>query len=147
LAASDPFYNDGIIGDPRCPTPGSVAGCPRAPFHRKEGGFTVGGPFIKDKLFWFTSFEMSRQGSPLTLTPFGGAVTVQQPTNNLLNSGKLDYKISDNNVLSARYAVDRLRDSNVIVQTGTNVTPDDLTSSTINNASINVGDVASITPN
>lgn len=149
LAASDPFYNDGIIGDPRCPNPLSVSGCPRAPFHRKEGGFTLGGPFIKDKLFWFASFEMSRQGSPLTLTPGaaeGGNVTVQQPTNNLLYSGKIDYKISTNNMLSVRYAVDRLRDSNVIVQTGTNVTPDDLTSSTVNNASLNAGWVSTITP-
>jgi hypothetical protein len=147
LAASDYFYNIGELGDPRCPSPTSISGCPRAPFHRKEGGFTLGGPFIKDKLFWFTSFEMSRQASPLTLTPFGGAVTVQQPTNNLLYSGKIDYKISQNNLLMARYAVDRLRDSNVIVQTGLNVTPDDLTSSTINNASLNVGLVSSITPN
>ena len=35
----------------------------------------------------------------------------------------------------------------MIVQTGSNVTPDDLTSSTINNANLNVGDVLSITPN
>jgi len=150
LAASDPFYNAGILGDPRCPDPTSIAGCPRAPFHRKEGGFTLGGPFIKDKLFWFTSFEISRQASPLTLTPdiaFGGNTTVQQPTNNLLYSGKVDYKVSNNNILSVRYAVDRFRSSNVIVQTGTNITPDDLTSSTVNNASLNVGEVASITPN
>src|SRR5215472_10283050 len=149
LAASDPFYNVGIIGDPRCPTATSVAGCPRAPFHRKEGGFTLGGPFMKDKLFWFTSFELSRQGSPLTLTPGaaeGGNVTVQQPTNNLLYSGKVDYKISQNHLLSVRYAVDRLRDSNVIVQTGFNVTPDDLTSSTVNHASLNVGLISSISP-
>lgn len=147
LAASDTFYNVGELGDPRCPNPLSIAGCPRAPFHRKEGGFTLGGPFLKDKLFWFTSFEMSRQASPLTLTPFGGQVTVQQPTNNLLYSGKIDYKVSANNLLSVRYSVDRLRDSNVIVQTGTNITPDDLTSSTVNNASLNVGLVSTITPN
>jgi hypothetical protein len=147
LAASDPFYNVGIIGDPRCPTATSVDGCPRAPFHRKEGGFTLGGPFLKDRLFWFTSFEMSRQGAPLTLTPFGGSVTVQAPVNNLLYSGKIDYKISENNTLSARYAVDRFRASNVIVQTGTNITPDDLTSSTVNNASLNIGVISAITPN
>jgi hypothetical protein len=150
LAASDPFYNDGILGDPRCPNPASIDGCPRAPFHRKEGGFTIGGPFIKDRFFWFGSFELSRQGSPLTLTPGaaeGGNVTVQQPTNNLLYSGKIDYKISQNNQLSVRYSVDRLRDSNVIVQTGFNVTPDDLTASTVNNANLNVGVVSSITTN
>ena len=146
LAASDPFYNLGELKDPRCPVPGSIAGCPRAPFHRKEGGFTLGGPFIKDKLFWFTSYEMSRQGAPLTLTPFGNAVTVQAPVNNLLYSGKVDYKISTNNLLNVRYAVDRFRSSNVIVQTGSNVTPDDLTASTVNNASLNVGVVSSITP-
>ncbi len=148
LAASDPFYNDGIIGDPRCPDPTSVAGCPRAPFHRKEGGFTLGGPFKKDKLFWFTSYELSRQGVPLTLTPpaaLGGNVTVQSPVNNLLYSGKIDYHITDKHLLTARYAVDRLRQANVIVQTGTNITPDGLTSSTLNNASLNVGLVSSLT--
>jgi hypothetical protein len=147
LSASDPFYNLGILGDSRCPSATSIDGCPRAPFHRKEGGFTLGGPFRKDKLFWFSSFEMSRQGVPLTLTPFGTSVTVQSPNNNLLYSGHVDYKISTNNSLSIRYAVDRFRTSNVIVQTGTNVTPDDLTSSTINNASLNVGVVSSLTPN
>ncbi|HEX2331299.1 MAG TPA: TonB-dependent receptor [Candidatus Angelobacter sp.] len=146
LSASDPFYNLGIIGDSRCPTPDSLDGCPRAPFHRKEGGFTVGGPFIKNKLFWFGAFENSRQGVPLTLTPFGGSVTVQSPNNNLLYSGKVDYKLSQNNTITARYAVDRFRSSNVIVQTGLNVSPDDLTSSTINNASLNTGWVSTITP-
>ena len=45
-----------------------------------------------------------------------------------------------------RYAVDRLRESNVIVQTGTNVSPDDLTASTINNASLNAGFVSALSP-
>jgi hypothetical protein len=147
LSASDPFYNLGILGDSRCPSATTIDGCPRAPFHRKEGGFTVGGPFIKNKLFWFTSFENSRQGVPLTLTPFGNPQTVQSPNNNLLYSGKVDYKISQNNTLSVRYGADRYRAANVIVQTGLNVTPDDLTSSTINNANLNVGLVSSLRPN
>ena len=150
LAASDPFYNVGILGDPRCPDPTSVEGCPRAPFHRKEGGFTLGGPFKKDKLFWFTSYELSRQGVPLTLTPppeLGGNVTVQSPVNNLLYSAKIDYHITDKHLLTARYAVDRLRQANVIVQTGTNITPDGLTSSTLNNASLNAGLVSSLSSN
>lgn len=157
LESSDPFYNLGFF-DPttglvpstetRCPAKDfgttSIDGCARAPFHRKEGGFTVGGPFIKNKLFWFTSFELSRQELPLTLVPFGTPTTVPQPVNNLLYSGKVDYKISDNHNLSIRYAVDRLRESNVIVQTGTNVTQDSLTASTINNASLNVGLVSNL---
>ncbi|HET6843454.1 MAG TPA: TonB-dependent receptor [Candidatus Angelobacter sp.] len=156
LSASDPFYNlglldpaTGLVNNPRCPLDGTtdISGCPRAPFHRKEGGFTLGGPFIKDRLFWFTSFELSQQASPLTLTPFGVPQTVQQPVNNLLYSGKVDYKVSQNNLLTVRYAVDRARQSNVIVQTGSNVTPDDLTSSTNNNANINIGLVSSLTPN
>ncbi len=150
LAASDPFYNVGILGDPRCPDPTTIDGCPRAPFHRKEGGFTLGGPFKKDKLFWFTSYELSRQGVPLTLTPppeLGGNTTVQSPVNNLLYSAKIDYHITDKHLLTARYAVDRLRDANIIVQTGTNITPDGLTSSTINNASVNVGLISSLSSN
>ena len=83
---------------------------------------------MKNKLFWFTSFENSRQGYPLTLTPFRIAQTVQSPNNNLLYSGKIDYKLSQNNTLSMRYGADRFRSANVIVQTGLNVTPDDLTS-------------------
>jgi len=149
LAASDPFYNVGILGDPRCPDPTSIDGCPRAPFHRKEGGFTLGGPFKKDKLFWFTSYELSRQGVPLTLTPppeLGGNVTVQSPVNNLLYSAKIDYHITDKHLFTARYAVDRLRVANVILQTGTNITPDGLTSSTFNNVNLNVGLVSSLTP-
>jgi hypothetical protein len=58
----------------------------------------------------------------------------------------MDYKISSNHNLSVRYAVDRFRSSNVILQTGTNVTPDDLTSSTFNNANFNVGLVSTIKP-
>jgi hypothetical protein len=169
LAASDPFYNDGLFANalprsqpsttaPHCPdsdfigigTPGQqlvkLDGCDRAPFHRKEGGFTVGGPFIKNKLFWFTSFELSRQAVPLILTPFGSAVTVQSPNNNLLYSGKVDYKLSDNELLTMRYAVDRFRSANVIVQTGSNISPDSLTSSTVNNASLNVGLVSTLRP-
>ena len=91
-----------------------MSGCDRAPFHRKEGGFTLGGPFVKDKLFWFTSFEISRQGIAFDLDAgrrLGSPSTVQSPNNNLLYSGKIDYKLSQNNTLSMRYAVDRLRNS------------------------------------
>lgn len=157
LAASDPFFNLGyldpttnLVNNPACPNngiSGDISGCPRAPFHRTEGGFTLGGPFMKDKLFWFTSFELSRQQIPLILTPFGAPQSTPQPVNNLLYSGKIDYKISNNQNLSVRYAVDRFRISNNIVQTGLNVTPDDLTSSINNNVNLNAGLVSNVSTN
>ncbi len=150
LQASSPFYNLGLIesADSRCPNiaQNDVSGCPRAPFHRKEGGFTLGGPFIKNKLFWFGSFELSRQAVPLTLTPSAGAITLPQPINNHLWSTKLDWKINDKHSLSARFNEDWLVQDNLIVQTSNSVTPDDLVANISHVSTLNVGLVSSLTP-
>jgi hypothetical protein len=139
LAASNAFYNLSLL-------PGPIDGARRAPFHRQEEGFTLGGPFIKDRLFWFTSLELSRQSAPTTLTPPTGALTIQQPTNDLLYSGKVDFKVSNKHNLSIRYNVDRQLFDNLVVQTSNNITPDDLTTNNIHSAGLNVGFVSSLTP-
>jgi hypothetical protein len=169
LQASNPFYNLGLfqgalprsqpsVTAPHCPdsdftgigTPAQTLvkldGCDRAPFHRKEGGFTVGGPFIKDKLFWFGSWELSRQAVPLILTPSSGATTVQQPINNHLWSTKLDWRISAKHSLSARFNEDWIVQDNLIVQTSNSVTPDDLVANIAHVSTLNVGLVSSLTP-
>ncbi|MCU1297189.1 MAG: hypothetical protein JWO91_1467 [Acidobacteriaceae bacterium] len=158
LTSSDPFYNLGLFehaapGDGRCPAKNFVGtalvsdeGCTRAPFHKKEGGFTLGGPFIKNRLFWFGSFEDTRQSLPITLTPNTGPVTVQQPWNELLASAKLDWVISSRNTLSARYNVQRDRENNLVVQTGNSITPDSLANTLFNDEVINIGFVSTITP-
>ena len=156
LQASNPFYNlgfidpsSGLVADPRCPNngvSGDISGCPRAPFHRKEGGFTIGGPIKKDKLFFFGSYELSRQAFPLTLTPNGASITLAQPTNNLLWSGKIDYRITDKNILTARYNVDRILQDNLIVQTSNAITPDDLTSNVTHVNAFNVSLVSTLRP-
>lgn len=165
LTASQPFYNLGLsssavpagtvgpAGSPHCPASDfsgpvltSVDGCDRAPFHRHEGGFTLGGPFIKDKLFWFGSYELSRQAFPLILTPDTGTVTVPSPTNNLLYSGKVDYKVSNNHTLSVRYGIERSLQDNLIDQTSSAITPGGLTKLILHDASINLGLVSSLTP-
>lgn len=160
LQASNPFYNltnlvlvakpHNVPGPHPCPdsdfTAGvltSIDGCDRAPFHRKEGGFTLGGPFIKDKLFWFGSWELSRQAVPLSLT----TVTLQQPINNHLWSAKVDWKLSNNNTLSARFNEDWITQDNLIVQTSNNITPDDLVANIAHVSTLNVGLVSSLTPN
>ncbi len=99
LTASNYFYNL------RLGTPSD--GAPRAPFHRKEEGFTLGGPFKKNKLFWFASYELARQSAPQALTPPSGIINVQQPVNDLLYSGKVQYTPSDKHTLTVRYNVDR----------------------------------------
>jgi len=53
LGASDFFYNLSAPAD-------------RAPFFKHEEGFTAGGPFVKDRIFWFGSYEKVAQGSPAT---------------------------------------------------------------------------------
>jgi hypothetical protein len=37
------------------------SGLPKSEFRRHQFGFTAGGPFWKDKLFWFTDYEGTRQ--------------------------------------------------------------------------------------
>jgi Carboxypeptidase regulatory-like domain/TonB dependent receptor len=119
LQASNFFYN---ALDPRAATGA------RAPFHKKEGGFTAGGPFVKDRTFWFVSYEQARQSLPLTLTPPSGAVTVQTPTNDLLWSGKIDHQIAKNYHFTARYNVERVITTNSPTQLPTiHATPEVLT--------------------
>jgi hypothetical protein len=167
LQASSPFYNLGLfqsaikqsapptgVGGPiRCPdsdftgsTLTSVDGCPRVPFHRKEGGFTLGGPFIKDKLFWFGSWELSRQAVPLTLTPSTGSITVPQPINNHLWSTKLDWKINEKHTLSARFNEDWITQDNLVVQTSNNIQPNDLVANITHVSTLNTGLVSTLTP-
>jgi hypothetical protein len=166
LTASDPFYKLNLFqnalprgtagppGTPYCPkrdfvgtTLVSVDGCDRAPFQRHEGGFTIGGPFIKDRFFWFGSYEISHQSAPLTLTPPGAVQTVQQPVNNLLYSGKLDFKLNNSNTLSARFNIDRQFFDNLVTQTSNNITPDVLTIQSNHSSGLNLSWISSITPN
>ena len=138
LTASNFFYNLSL-GRPS-------NGAPRAPFSREEGGFTLGGPFKKDKLFWFASYELSRQSATQALTPPSGIITVQQPVNNLLYSGKLQYTPSDKHSLTVRYNVDRQFFDNQVSETGNNVTSDDLTSISIHSSGVNVGLISTLSP-
>jgi hypothetical protein len=152
LGASDFFYNLGI--DPALCPPGNVVGgvltkvdgCGRAPFHKHEYGFTLGGPFIKDRLFWFGSWEKVSQGSPATLRPFNTSVTFNQPTSEILGSGKIDAKLTDKHTLTIRYNLQRDLSDNLLVQTGPNTDPSGLVSQTVHDNGLNIGLVSTPTP-
>ncbi|MGI9103415.1 MAG: TonB-dependent receptor domain-containing protein [Terriglobales bacterium] len=157
LTASQFFYNQGLFAQgSTAPCPASnfdaagnlttVAGCARAPFHRTEGGFTLGGPIIKDRTFWFVSYEQARQAFPFIITPPSGAVTVQQPVKDLLWSVKLDHKITTNNQLTVRYNTERNIKDNDTAQIGNNITPDSLLADEFHSAALNIGVTSTITP-
>ncbi len=152
LGASDFFYNQTAC-DPTLSGPGSCdnkadAGFPdsRAPFFKHEEGFTAGGPFVKDRLFWFASLERAAQAQPETLTPFGTSITTSTPTTELLWSGKIDARLTDKHQLNIRYNLQRDTTSNVIVQTGPAVDPTGLTSVVAHDNVLNIGMVSTLTP-
>jgi hypothetical protein len=127
LTASNFFYNTSDAANFR-----------RAPFHKYEGGFTAGGPVIKDRTFWFTSFEQTRQATPLQLTPPGGSINLTQPTKEILWSAKIDHKLSTNNSISARFNVQRDLQDNLLVQIANFAAPESLVSSVVHDHTLNL---------
>src|SRR5262249_39828195 len=112
LSASTYWYNQGLFNTPEvCPAKNvqngkliKIDGCPRAPFFKHENGFTLGGPFVKDKTFWFVSYEKLLQGAPLTLNPPGaGSITVQQPDDEVLWSAKIDHHFNAKHTATVRF--------------------------------------------
>ncbi len=152
LGASDFFYNQTAC-DPTITGAGSCdnktdAGFPasRAPFFKHEEGFTAGGPFVKDRLFWFASLERAAQAVPETLTPFGTSVTTSVPTTELLWSAKVDAKLTEKHQLNIRYNIQRDIQSNLVVQTGPAVDPSGLVAQVAHDNALNIGMVSTLTP-
>lgn len=116
----------------------------RAPFFKHEYGFTAGGPFVKDRLFWFTSLEHVAQGSPATLLPFGSPTTINQPVNELLWSTKVEALLARNELLTARYNVQRDDYANALFQTGPNTDPSGLVGIIGHDNGLNIGLVSTL---
>ena len=134
FGASSFFYN---LSDPTS----------RAPFFKHEYGFTAGGPFVKNRLFWFTSLEDTAQGAPVTTLPFGDSITINQPVSELLWSAKVDAILTDKQLLTVRYNVQRDTSSNVLINTPPGTTdPSGLVNSTIHDSGLNIGLISTLTP-
>src|SRR5215469_5030118 len=157
LGASDWFYNQGFAGATLPDTHGcplsnfsggaitKIDGCGRAAFFKHEYGFTVGGPLVKDRVFWFGSWEKVAQGIPTTTTPFGKSITVSTPTNEIMGSAKVDAKLSDKHTLTVRYGLQRDLQDNLIVQTGGNTDPSGFVSNVSHDNTLNIGMVSTPT--
>ncbi|MDQ3750514.1 MAG: TonB-dependent receptor [Acidobacteriota bacterium] len=84
-------------------------------FERQEFGGSIGGPIVKEKLFFFFALERFRERQNNALRPdviseiqlIPGAQFVPEiatPYNDLLLSAKVDHKISDNQSMFYRYS-------------------------------------------
>ena len=89
-----------------------AAGTGKAPFLRDQYGFDIGGPILKNKLHFFTSFERTQTDSAFTI--FTGTAAHQfysanegvfaQPSHDQLLNGRIDYEISTTQHLFGRWS-------------------------------------------
>lgn len=83
----------------------------KPPFSRDDYGGRLGGPIVKDKLFWFLSYERQKQQGAITasvpagtLDGFSGSYGV--PENEHLADGRLDYNLTNNQHFFYKYTHD-----------------------------------------
>ena len=92
----------GLSRDPLAPDPF---------FARRQTGGWIGGPIIKDRLFFFAAYEHNNQSGVYTSVPTDPAfsalarVTSSPRHDNLVNA-RLDYRISSGNTAFVRYSHD-----------------------------------------
>ena len=89
----------------------------KPPFGRQQFGGSIGGPFVKDKAFWFGAYERTRERANSVVTgdaqaqirflePLGYQAVqfLPQPFNDHQYTIKTDFNIWENHALSARFA-------------------------------------------
>jgi len=117
------------------------------PYFKHETGFTLGGPIIKDKTFWFISYEKLLAGIPEPLPfPPGSSTTVTEGDDEVLWSAKIDHKINTKNLFTVRFNAQRATQSNLPVQTPASSAPSSLTGSVSHDHTLNFSETATLTP-
>jgi hypothetical protein len=98
------------------PATSNLSGNEKPPFDRQQYAATLGGPIKKDRAWWFGAFEYRNQdGAVLVGERDVAARQIRRgfapaPLDDLLGLARGDWKASDSDNLSFRYAIERLED-------------------------------------
>src|SRR5262245_29033897 len=85
----------------------------KAPYNQQQFGGTVGGAFIKDKFFYFGSYERRRERSQVIVTAAeANGQVVPTPADEHQGHAKIDYRFSPKNTLGVRYNMVRWKKDN-----------------------------------
>ena len=85
----------------------------KAPYNQQQFGGTVGGPFVKDRVFYFGSYERRRERSQVVVTsPEAFGLVVPTPADEHQGHFKGDVRFSEKNSLGVRYNMVRWKKDN-----------------------------------
>jgi hypothetical protein len=75
-------------------------------FDRKQYGFSLGGPAIKERLFWFGNYEKTQENSAISLnTPYFPSVTTYKaPFDENSSNVRTDWRVSQNHDFLFRWS-------------------------------------------
>lgn len=79
----------------------------KASFEQKQGGGWLGGPIVKNRTHFFVAYEATDQQAYATVTSPVQPGDVSQPFTNNELLAKLTHQLTPNNLLVARYSLDR----------------------------------------
>jgi outer membrane receptor protein involved in Fe transport len=85
----------------------------KAPYNQQQFGGTAGGPLMRDKVFFFGSYERRRERSQVLVTAVEAVgQVIKTPADEHQGHAKVDVRFSDKNSLGVRYNMVRWKKDN-----------------------------------